>query len=147
MNRIRIAVEDRYNPIRRYEKSVVTVWSLSDSHWFTKLLVKCGWLKFNAKTEVVDTSYNVIDVNLDDVVKATMDLMFDYTRRTGERPLHIFMGAKQFSDLQMNVDFQMPQEYVANVYSGEYSHAPYMWRGMQVHLVPRMDGVLVVGSV
>ena len=147
MNRIRVAVEDRYTPIRRYGKSIETVWLLSESNWFTKFLVKCGWLKFNSKTEVIDTSYNVIDVNLDDVVKATMDLMFDYLARTGERPVHIFMGVKQFSDLKMNVDFQMPQEYIANVYSSEYFHAPYMWRGVQVHLVPRMDGVLVVGDV
>ncbi len=89
------------------------------------------------------TEVERVTVDFTEVEKAIFDNVTN-VRRLNEEPFMVLMGGEQFHMLESNmrsVSFRFPHDYRSNTY---YGNEPIQFAGLEVKIVPWMDGILVV---
>lgn len=141
-------MRERYIQLYTYQASTFEVtdfdrWKYTRRNWFTdllwKILHKLGCLANPVDTK---TEYRRVIIDLDSVSRAVWKCMDGmYLRKT--RPSQIFMGPKEFEKhLTESIarDFMMQRyDFKVNFHDGGYKMFD-----VPVHVIPHMEGILVV---
>jgi hypothetical protein len=118
---------------------------------------KAGWVRlqrlcfwFLAKIGAYDmqavVSYKRVDLNLDDVVRATLEHEQNIYTLTHRKGKYLVVGNKQWMELAKQaadqfVMFPFPPNYRANIHPREHQN---MFAGMKIVVVPWIDGLFVL---
>jgi hypothetical protein len=121
---------------------------------FPKLQKVLFWVleKLKAHRRYETVSYQRVYVDLDRMTDMIWRQVEECNRHTDWTAKYIIMGAKQFAslvnenDYPVHVKFNIPNHYNAPLYINNIRRGDYFY-GMEVIVLPYMDGILVLPSL
>jgi hypothetical protein len=154
---INFAITEQRSPVKYYPPIVgfeidkpITFWELLELPFldglFNVLLHRfgrrSGLKKFTEQYPVPQNiEYKRVEINIDDIVEKTHQIVYEYQRQTGTRPLAILIGHKDYRHLVKQLDFYCPPSYETPIRGDRF-----LYRGMKIIIAPSIDGMVAIGA-
>lgn len=118
--------------------------------WWLLMCRSLGEYAIESYTEFVPVSPQTVgyirrEIDFEEIVEQTHQLMRHYSRRTGLSPTLIVMGQGEHIDFLGAYQTQFPFNYDTN-WRGPDGSISHWYRGMRVVLCPDIEGILVLGE-